>query len=164
MANIDNPNGFTFVKSLVGFIHIEQATLGADLKAGDAVHMESGVLQLAAGTDTGIYGIMAADGTSGDTNGKFYPALPWYVFEVQTISTTPFVAATHTNYACDLLGGTGVMELDLNDSNQDQFVVLKLADSRSLITPNVVGANANVYCVVFQSQFLGMPGTATVHA
>ncbi len=166
MANIDNPNGFRFVESLVGYSKICKATAGAvALKKGDAVHMESNTLLLAINGDTEIYGVMAADCDASATDALFYPALPWYVFEVQTISTTPFVAATHTNYACDLVGTTGVMELDLGDSGVDQFVVLGLADGGTPDKPNVAGANANVYCMIRLSQYLGyVLGTATVHA
>ena len=56
------------------------------------------------------------------------------------------------------------MELNLTDSDSDQFVVWKLADSNPEAEPNVVGANANVYCTILMSQFLGQVGAVTVHA
>ena len=165
MANLDYANGFTFRRSLDGEAVILEATAGAvALKKGDAVHMESGVLMLAVTADTNIYGIMAEDADASATDAKFYPALPTYVFEVQTYSVTPFVRATHTNLACDLIGGTGAMELNLTDSDSDQFLVWKIADSNPTTEPNVVGANANVYCTILMSQFLGQVGTVTVHA
>lgn len=165
MANLDYANGFTFRRCLGGEAVIETATAGAvALKKGDAVHMESNTLLIAEDDDTKIYGIMAADCAASATDAKFYPALPNYVFEVQTYSITAFAVATHTNFLCDLIGGTGAMELNLGDVGQDQFLVWKIADSNPTDIPNVAGANANVYCMVHNSQFLGILGNTGVHA
>ena len=162
--NRDNPCGFEFVRSLDGEAVILSAEAGVDLLKGDAVHMESAVLQVAVNTDTKIYGIMAADADCGD-QGMFYPAVPEYVFEVQSSHTVPFVAATHTNFACELAGGTGVMELHLVvGGGTMQFIVYRLADTKVEAVPNIVGANARVYCTIYQSQFLGIPGVTQVHA
>ena len=164
MANRDNANGFTFVRSLGGEAVILTATCGATaLKKGDAVFMSASLLTVLADTTAGVYGIMAAD-CDASAQGKFYPALPTYVFEAQCDSATEFVAANHTNYACNKTGTTGIMELQLADSGQDQFLVWKLADAKVTAVGNAVGAHANLYCTIFQSQFLGMKGTATVHA
>jgi len=165
LANLDYANGFTFRRSLDGEAVILEATAGAvALKKGDAVYMTVGTLLLAVQDSTAIYGIMAEDCAASATDAKFYPALPTYVFEVQTYSVTPFVFASHTNFTCDLIGGTGAMELNLGDADSDQFLVWKLADSNPTAEPNVVGANANVYCTILMSQFLGQVDTLTVHA
>jgi len=166
LANLDKANGFTFRRALDGEVVILEATAGAvALKKGDAVHFESGTLLLAVAADTNIYGIMAADCDASATDAEFYPALPTFVFEVQTYSATAFVFASHTNFTCDLIGGTGAMELNLGDAGQDQFLVWKLADSNPATEPNVVGANANVYCTILMSQFLGQVSSGlTVHA
>jgi len=164
MANRDNPNGFTFVRSLDGEAVILEATVGAlAVKKGDAVNMESGLLVLGAAADTKLYGIMAADAAA-EAQGKFYPAIPSYVFEVQVSDTVDFVAATHTNYPCPLEGTTGIMELNLTiGGGTMQFILWKLADATVHNVTNVVGANANVYCTFYQSQFLGIPGATQVH-
>ena len=165
MANLDYANGFTFRRALDGeAVILEGTASAAGLKKGDAVYLASGVLTIAVQDTTAIYGIMAEDAAASITDAKFYPALPTYVFEVQTYSVTPFVRASHTNFACDIIGGTGAMELNLGDSSADQFLVWKLADSNPTAEPNVVGANANVYCTILMSQFLGQVGTVTVHA
>jgi len=164
LANLDYANGFTFRRCLGGEAVILEATAGGvALKKGDAVHMEAGVLLLAEHDDTKIYGIMAADAAIDATDAKFYPALPKYVFEVQTYSVTAFVVASHTNFLCDLIGGTGAMELNLGDASEDQFIVWKIADSNPTDIPNVAGANANVYCMVHNSQFIGILGNSAVH-
>ena len=165
MANRDNANGFTFVRSLGGEAVILTATVGAvALKKGDPLQMAAGLLTIALNDDTGIYGIMAADAAVGK-EGKFYPALPTYVFEVQCEHGTTYSAATYGNYACDLKGATGVTELDLSDTVRDQFLVWKLADQLVHGVTNLAGIiNSKVYCTIFQSQFLGMKGTAAVHA
>ncbi len=164
MANRDNPNGFTFVRSLGGEAVILTETCGATaLKKGDAVYLASAVLTVLADTSAGVYGIMAAD-CDANAQGKFYPALPTYVFEAQCDSAQAYDAATYSNLACNKVGTTGIMELQLADSGQDQFLVWKLADQLVHGVTNTVGANARLYCTIFQSQFLGMKGTATVHA
>jgi len=164
LANLDYANGFIFRRCLGGEAVIETATAGAvALKKGDAVTMAVNTLLIAAVDSPAIYGIMAADCLASATDAKFYPALPNYVFEVQTYSATPFVFANHTNFLCDLIGGTGAMELNLGEAGDDQFLVWKLADSNPTDIPNVVGANANVYCMVHNSQFLGILGNTAVH-
>jgi len=163
MANRDNANGFTFVRCLEGEAVILEATVGAlAVKKGDAVNMESGLLVLSVAADTKVYGIMAADAAA-EAQGKFYPAIPSYVFEVQVSSSLDFVAATHTNFACPLEGTTGIMELNLTAEGTMQFILWKLADATVHNVTNIVAAHANVYCTIYQSQFLGIPGATQVH-
>jgi hypothetical protein len=81
-----------------------------------------------------IHGVAAEDGVSGDTI-LFYPALPWYVFEGQTEST--FTWTTDAFTTCDIIGATGVQELDENASVTDVAQIIGY-------NPNSTDASANV--------------------
>jgi len=166
MANTDNPNGFTFVRSLVGHGELEDFTLDTNqtISKGDALEFDpiQGRVQLATSSSESIHAIAAeAETTTSSTATiKAYPALPWYIFEIQTSGT--FAAADIGNLF-DIEGSTGVMEVNEDSCKYGVVQILGYNPNDS------VGANTRVYVKIAKSSYAGgvygsIPDGANVQA
>ena len=158
MANIDNPNGFQLISSLYGHSELVQgnvykAAAVLNIARGDAV-IEDGAtagkvdLAVAAsglllGVSNDILSLTAAQALVGAPI-LFYPALPGNVFEGQCEGT---YALTYRYNACDIIGATGIMEVDENASSTTVIYVIGE-------DPNTeIGANSRVQFIVMKSSF-----------
>jgi hypothetical protein len=152
MANVDNPNGFTFVKSLTGHAELWQGQVAVNntVAKGDALIADgtAGQLDIAVATSPQLMGIAAHAVTASATvvqNIQYYPALPWYIFEGQCSGT---FATTMINTAVDIEGTTGIMEVNENATTEDVIQIIGY-------DPNsAVGANTRVYFLILRSAFL----------
>ena len=151
MANVDNANGFTFVKSLAGHGETVPGLVltATDIAKGDALVAAStaGQVDIALSNSPQILGIAAHSVTAATPvqDIQYYPALPWYIFEGQCSGT---FAVTMVNTAVDIEGGTGVMEVNENATSEDVIQIIGY-------DPNsAVGANTRVYFIVLRSQYL----------
>lgn len=160
MANVDNANGFWFDYSMTG--HSEFQT-GNIYKGAAALTITRGDAVIEDGSTAGKVDIALADsdlllGVSAETSiwtaaqalvGDdilFYPAVPWLVFNGQCDTNTAY-ALTYRYAACDITGGTGVMELDLDDNTEDVIYIIG-EDPNSEI-----GAHTRVKFIIHRSSF-----------
>lgn len=132
MANNDNANGFSFVRSLTG----QQAPLSGalainqDIKKGDALIITAGLIGIALATSGLIWGVAAEDAVSGATVTReddriaFYPAVPSNIFEGQLSGSS---VATLVGAQADIEGASGVMEINENASVEDVLMITALS-------------------------------------
>lgn len=154
MANTDNPNGFRFAKALAGYLQVKTHTLesGQTVADGDALVLDrtSGKLNIWSSSFDEIYGFAAeaCDASTADTDCKYIPALPWYVFEGQCSGTYD---ATMQGIECDIEGTTGIMEVN-EDAHKQRLI--KIIEP---ISTTEVGANSRVLFVVVRSSYSANP-------
>jgi len=155
MANYDNPNGFRFVKSLVGGTNTPErlrytVTTGQTIAKGDAVIAASGLVSVAASNSGTILGVADESVTTAAAGTKIdiIPALPWYVFEGQCSGTYSDAVRFTT---VDIEGTTGIMEINENaTTEQVARVIGELGDPN-----NSIGANSRVLFTWVRSDFDG---------
>ena len=149
MANIDNPNGFTWVEDLAGFgERLKKVNTNGTFTKGDAVIKSSEKVAIALEDSNNLIGIWAgpAIASTVPTWGLFYPALPWYVFEGQCEGTES--DATHIFYATNIKGTTGIMEIDQGQTDEGVIYITGR-------NPNSAeGANARMYFIIKHSEYL----------
>lgn len=156
MSNSDNPNGFSYVRSLTGQMAPISMPLAASqtINKGDALILSSGLVAIALATSGALLGIAAEDASSGasptraDDRILVYPAVAGAIFEGQVSgsSTAGLVGTT-----CDIEGTTGIMEVNEDASVEDVLQVVGLAsDDRDELT---LGANDRVYFEIIRSQW-----------
>ena len=151
MANVDNANGFTFIKAIGGRGELWKGTLEISntIAKGDAliVSNTAGQVEIAVDTSPQIIGIAAEDkvtGAGATAEILYYPALPNYVFEGQCSGT---FAATMINTAVDIEGATGVMEVNEDATTEDVIQIIG-------VDPNTeIGANSRVQFLILRSGF-----------
>lgn len=157
MANVDNPNGFTFEYSMAGMgsERLVKGTLAASntVAKGDAL-IESGVtagqLAIAASNSGLLMGVAAEAATVGagaTTDLYFYPAVPWYVFSGQCSGT---YATTIRYSAVDIEGTTGIMEV--NEDATTELVIYIIGE----LDGSEIGANTRVLFTIVRSSFLAL--------
>lgn len=160
MANVNNPNGFIFVKSLVGsdaspVIWEAEVAASQTIAIGDALAITSGQVVIAASSSAQLLGfaveaIVVAGGATGIIS--FIPALPHYVFQGQCSGT---FAQSIMFTGVDIEGTTGIMEI--NENATTEVVVRPIALSKVTYagTANTIGLNSRVDFVVQKSVFTG---------
>jgi hypothetical protein len=162
MANVDNPNGFRFVRSLTGgtaspIIYTGEVAASQTIAAGDALAVSSGQIIIATATSGAILGVAteAVTVASGATGTIHYvPALSHYVFEGQCSGT---FAQSIMYSTVDIEGTTGIMEVNENATTEQVLTIIDL-----LRTPlNTIGANSRVEFVWTRSAFMGMLAALT---
>lgn len=153
MANTDNPNGFSFVKSLAGHAELVQGLVPKSTKItkGDAVIEDAtsaGYVDIATTSSGLLLGVAAESvSTTAATTDTilFYPAIPTNIFEVQCVSS---YAQTMMYSDCDIYGTTGAMEV--NESNSTEgvcYIVGKDPNSE-------LGLNTRVHVAIIRSSYL----------
>jgi hypothetical protein len=154
MANTDNPNGFRFAYSEAGHGEFISGTLesGQTAYQGDLLVMDttSGKLNVATATSRFIYGVCPADvdASSADTDIEFYPAVPWYVFDVQCSGT---YAITKRGQAVDVeTAGSGTFEANEDSYSNPLIKIIGEVDGTE------IGANSRVLVKIVRSQYLGL--------
>lgn len=152
MANVDNPNGFRFVKSLAGHVELERGYLNASqtIAIGDAIIASSGRINIALANSGALLGVAAQACTSSteDDEMLFYPAVPWIVFEGQCSGT---YARTIMYTDVDIEGTTGIMEVNENATTEQVVKVIGELDG------SAIGANTRVLFVIQRSSFVPTP-------
>lgn len=155
MANRDNPNGFTWVKSLIPgsstpeLVPVTQA-ISQVIAKGDAVFLSSAQAIIGTSSAERILGVAAESQTT--TAGAtatlmIIPATPWNVFAAQCSGT---YAASIRHSAVDIEGTTGIMEVNENATTEAVFQVLQE-------DPNTeIGANSTVWGVFIRSEYLDL--------
>ena len=150
MANTDNPNGFTFVKSFYGHEEmVEGDTLiNTTITKGDAIIVAStaGQVDIAVSNSPQLLGFAAETVVTAATSKKilYYPALPGSVFEGQCSGT---FATTMINTAVDIEGATSIMEVNENATTEDVIQIIGYDPNSE------VGANTRVRFIVLRSYF-----------
>lgn len=152
MANVDNPNGFTFYQSLVGHGELWEGKLNASqtIAKGDAIIATSGRINIALSSSPKILGVAAEPCTasSEDDDMLFYPATPWNVFSGQCSGT---YAQTICFTSVDIEGATGVMEVNENATTELVVHVIGLDGDPN----NSIGLNSRVLFTFPRSDFDG---------
>lgn len=161
MANVDNPNGFRLDYSEAGHAELVKGDIykGAaalTITMGDAViedattagkvdiALSSSGLLLGVSAQTSVW--TAAQALVGDDI-LFYPAVPWLVFNGQCDTGTAY-ALTDIYSAHDILGATGIMEINLGATTESVIYIVG-AD------PNTaVGANARLKFKIIRSSYM----------
>jgi hypothetical protein len=158
MANTDNPNGFTFVRSLSGktgtpLVEVPLATTQTVTK-GDALALSTGQATIAASSSGQIYGVAAESKTTTTSTAQIlmYPATPDNLFEAQCEGT---YAASMIGTACDIEGTTGIMEVNEDATTEKVFMIME-ANSESEI-----GANTRVRGIFVRSSYTGLEDAET---
>ena len=153
MANTDNPNGFNFVKSLAGHAELVQGLVAVSTKItkGDAVIEDAtsaGYVDVAATDSDLLLGIAAESvSTTASTTDTvlFYPGIPTNIFEAQTDGT---FAQTQMYHECDIIGSTGIFEINEDDSTEGVcYIVGKDPNSE-------IGDNTRVHVSIIRSSYL----------
>jgi hypothetical protein len=152
MANVDNPNGFRFAYAEVGHGELREETLesGQTAYKGDILVMDhtSGKLNVGSATSDSVYGVAAADvdASSADTDILFFPAVPWYVFDVQTSGT---YAITMRNHMVDIeTAGSGTFE-----ANEDSYAN-PLVQILGEVPNTEIGSNSRIYVKFIRSDYI----------
>jgi len=152
MANIDNPNGFKFIYSMLGhgeLVEGDRVASGGAIAKGDALIISATVpdVQIAVATSGLLHGVAAQDVATGTTQVPiwYYPALPWNVFEGQCSGT---FATTIITTDVDIEGTTGIMEVNENATTEGVIQIIGY-------DPNsAVGANTRVYFFILRSSWM----------
>lgn len=161
MANVDNPNGFFLDYSMVGHSELAKGNIykGAaalTITRGDAVIEDgttAGKVDIALSTSGLLLGVSAetsvwtaAQALAGDDI-LFYPAAPWLVFNGQVDTGTAY-ALTYRYATADILGTTGIMEVDLDGGST--YVIYIIGED-----PNsAIGANTRVKFIIQKSSYI----------
>lgn len=155
MANYDNPNGFRWVKSLVGSANTPEIVtmkLAASqtIAIGDALTVSSGFVAIATSSSGTILGVADSSCTSSAEGDPIMviPATPWNVFEAQC-SGTYSAAIRFTDV--DIEGTTGIMEVNENTTTEKVFHVIGESGDYN----NSIGANTRVLGIFKKSAYLG---------
>ena len=166
MANIDNPNGFYLDYSMVGHAetvqgHVYKAAAALTITRGDAViedgttagkvdiALANSALLLGVSVQTSIWTAAQMASIAATLNGyslNFYPAAPWYVFNDQ-VETGDTYALVNRYFACDIIGGTGAMEVDLTPSTNVIFIIGEDPNSE-------IGAHTRVKFIIKKTSYL----------
>lgn len=153
MANVDNPNGFHFVKSLAGHAELVQGKVPESTKItkGDAIIEDAtsaGYVDIAT-TSSGLLLGVAAESVStaaAETDTiLFYPAIPSNIFEVQTKGG--FEQGDIYGEA-DIFGGTGEMEVDPDHSTEGVCYIVGTDPNTEIDT------NARVHVAIIRSSYM----------
>ena len=136
MANVDNPHGFKWIRSVGSPVPLmDKITLAGTVAAGDTlVNGGSGTCTIGLSNSGTIHGVAAEAGDSGDEI-LFYPAGPDNEFEAQCSGT---FAATMIGTAVDIEGTTGIQEVNEDASTEKVFQITGYNDN------DEVGANTRV--------------------
>lgn len=152
--NSDNPNGFSFVKSLYGQMAPISLPVAASqtIAKGDAVIWATGLVAIAVLTSPLILGVAAEDKVTTtvtrDDRIVIFPAVPGAVFEGQVSGDS---TAALVGTAVDIEGATGIMEINENATTEDVAQIIGLAsDDREELD---IGTNDRVYFVWLRSAF-----------
>ena len=159
MANVNVPNGFRFAYSLTGHTELVEGILkiSSTIARGDAL-IESGTagqVGIALATSGLLLGISAENKvTDGTTTKKilFYPAIPTNVFVGQCEGTE---ADTMIYSQCDIIGATGVMEIDENASVEDVIYIIGREEG------SAEGANARMFFIIIRSSYVPLLAAQT---
>lgn len=152
MANVDNPNGFKYEYALSGIgVPMEKRYLasGVGCIKGDALAVSGGYLILALNTSASIWGIAQETITASDGVQQYVHVIPTAedrVFSAQADGN--FTAALNLS-ARSIVGGTGVMEVDTDDTDPGVFQVIGLK------TGSAWGTNARLLGIFKKSAFTG---------
>lgn len=152
MANLDNPNGFKFIESLVGHGELAKGARvasGAAIAKGDALIISATVpdMQIAVSTSGLLHGIAAQDVATSAVQADlwYYPAVPWSIFEGQCSGT---FATTIITTDVDIEGTTGIMEVNENATTEGVIQIIGYDPNSE------VGANTRVYFYILRSSWL----------
>ena len=161
MANTDNPNGFYLSYSMVGHSELVEGDIykgaaAVTITRGDAVIEDGttpGKVDIALANSGLILGVSVqssvwteAEALAGDTI-LFYPSAPWLVFNGQTDTGTAY-ALTYRYATSDILGTTGIMELDLDGGST--YVAYIIGED-----PNTeIGTNSRVRFIWQKSSYI----------
>lgn len=157
MANIDNPKGFRYYKSLLGGTSSPptvEVTVAASqtLAIGDPLIFSSGQVTIATTSSGSIAGIAMEASTTGagetDTI-LMIPTYPWIAFKIQTVTGTAYATASHLYNDYDLTVSTGVCELNIGSTTEKVFRILGRADN------SAVGEHAEIWGVFIRSAYCG---------
>lgn len=158
MANTDNPNGFSLVKTG----HGQMAPLNMPVAAsqtiakGDAVILVSGLITIAVVTSPQIYGVANAAIITGASPSRItdripiYPATPDNIFEGQASGSS---VATLVGTDVDIEGATGVMEVNENATTEQVFRVIELVSDFD--PTRAIGLNDRLRGYFIRSSYLG---------
>jgi len=157
MANIDNPNGFRPVVTLIGqgFPMWEGLIRSNSLvSTGDALFATAGyIVPISATTvDKMPLGVAVTPVTASVTRRVsmlFYPAVDWYIFEGQT-SGAMTQAKVWT--LCDIEGARGTQEVNEDARTLSQMIIVGVTPGTSF------GTWARVRFVFSKSKFTGKQG------
>lgn len=159
MANIDNPNGFEWVKSLFGdhspVILKGVLKTGETIAVGDALTTDTdGLITIATSSSGQILGVAneAVTSSAAGAEIEFIPALPHYVFSGQTSGTA---AQTDIWENLDIEGTTGIMELNEDANTEEVARPIGLSTLRQGTSSNAFGANARLDFIWVRSAFTG---------
>ena len=151
MANTDNANGFAPAFTLSGgppaIVYMPVAA-SMTLAKGDAIFLESGLVNISAATDGTLDGVMAApsvDAASGTL-------VPVYVANSDTVfvgQCSGDSANALIGTSVDIEGTTGIMEINENATTEAICRIVGLHPSDD------IGTNGRVYFVVEKSAFNG---------
>lgn len=120
MANVDNPRGFKFVKSLSGStapqVRAIGVTDGADLFIGDALTLTSGLAARAATNDTTFLGVAVGFGKVDPTTGSVSSMINPGELELQYYDDS---ASTHTDFVVFYIPAEGNIFEGQTDADLD---------------------------------------------
>lgn len=151
MANINNPNGFTFNSMLSGQPTIKTGVLADSqtIAKGDALVISSGQLGIGLSNSPALYGVAAeakvTDGAVADI--LFYPATKDTLFEAQCSGT---FAESMVGADVDIEGATGVMQVNENATTEQVFHIVDYIRTDE----NAIGANTRVIGFFTRSQYI----------
>ena len=153
MANVDNPSGFVWVKTIGSNTpYVDWVTLGGTVSKGDALVFSGGACTIALSNSGLIHGVAAEDGVSAESI-MFYPATTSNIFEAQCSGT--YATASHLAAVVDIEGTTGIQEVNENATTEKVFQILELSPA------SVVGANARVRGIFPRSSYTGLEDVET---
>jgi len=139
MANIDDPRGFRFYKTLSGAPPtMDEVTLAGTVAQGDTLVDASGTATIGLSNSGQIFGVAAEAGVSGDVI-LFYPITTDVCFKAQCSGT--YTKASHLYAAVDIEGTTGIQEVNEDATTEKVFQIQGLVEDGT----NAVGANAVVW-------------------
>lgn len=160
MANPNNPNSFSLSRSDYGQAVVVHYPVAASqtIAKGDAVILTSGLVNIGLAGSGALLGIAAASAVTGGSVTRtadtipVWVALPGHVFEGQCEGDS--VAAT-LGATADIIGATGVMEVDENASVEDVIQIVRLRSDYDPINYDI-GTNDRVEFVIIRSQYASL--------
>lgn len=148
MANVDNPNGFKWIRTRSGGPPVvDYVTLGGTVAVGDTLVFSGGACTIGLADSGLIHGVAMEAGVSGEEI-AFYPATVDNIFEAQCSGT--YAKASHLGVAVDIEGTTGIQEVNEDATTEKVFLIQE-------INPNTeVGANSRVRGIFVRSSYNGL--------
>ena len=156
MANTDNPHGFLYEYTMGGKVAAmmeDELDTSVTVARGDVIYRNSsGYLDIATAATPSIMGVVQ-EGVTGAAAVRpkvlYIPATVDNVFSAQADGNfTQALLGTSRS----LVGSTGIMEIDTDDTAPGQLRVIGLRPGPG----NVLGGNAQLLCVFHKSQFTGI--------